>query len=61
MKKTLLLLAAATCVQSALSQVAQTDWNLVDPERDDREVPLHGLVPAESPAPTRRLCLPMGS
>ena len=51
MKKTLLLLAAATCVQSVLGQVAQTDWNLVDPERDDREVPCMVWYPAESPGP----------
>lgn len=51
MKKTLLLVATATCVQSTLSQVAQTDWTLVDPERDDREVPCMVWYPAESSAP----------
>lgn len=51
MKKTLLLLAVATCVQSASSQVAQTDWNLVDAERDDRQVPCMVWYPAESPGP----------
>ena len=45
------MLAAATCVQSVLGQVAQTDWNLVDPERDDREVPCMVWYPAESPSP----------
>ena len=51
MKKTVLLLAAATCAQSAWGQVAQTDWTLVDPERDDREVPCMVWYPAESPGP----------
>lgn len=51
MKKTLLLLAAATCVQSASGQVAQTDWTLVDPERNDREVPCMVWYPTESPGP----------
>ena len=51
MKKTLLLLAVATCAQSALGQVAQTDWTLVDPERDDREVPCMVWYPTEFPGP----------
>ena len=51
MKKTLFLLAVATCVQSALGQVAQTDLTLVDPERDDREVPCMVWYPTESPGP----------
>ena len=39
MKKTILLASIAAHSISLFSQVAQTDWNLVDPERDDREVP----------------------
>ena len=51
MKKIFLLLAAALCVHSARGQVAQTDWTLVDAERDDREVPCMVWYPAEPLGP----------
>ena len=51
MKKTILLAAIAAHSISLFSQVAQTDWNLVDPERDDREVPCMVWHPAESSGP----------
>ena len=51
MKKTILLASIAAHSISLFSQVAQTDWNLVDPERDDREVPCMVWYPTESPGP----------
>ena len=51
MKKTILLAAIAAYSINLFSQVAQTDWTLVDPERDDREVPCMVWYPAESPGP----------
>ena len=38
-------------VSTALCQVAQTDWTLVDPDRDDREVPCMVWYPSDNPGP----------
>jgi len=51
MKKTILLLIVAASLQGAWGQAAQTDWTLVDPDRDDREVPCMVWYPEESPGP----------
>ena len=36
--------------QSLLAQAAQTDWTLVDPDRDDREVPCMVWYPTDATA-----------
>ena len=51
MKKTILMLAVTTHVLTALGQVAQTDWTLVDPDREDREVPCMVWYPSDTPGP----------
>jgi dienelactone hydrolase len=51
MKKTILLAAIAAHSANLSSQAAQADWTLVDPDRDDREVPCMVWYSAESPGP----------
>ncbi|MBO75088.1 MAG: hypothetical protein CMD33_07440 [Flavobacteriales bacterium] len=51
MTKTALLAAAAAHSLSLFSQVAQTNWTLVDPDRDDREVPCMVWYPSEALGP----------
>ena len=47
MKKVVLVAVAVAVSFISLSQVTQTDWTLVDPDRDDREVPCMVWYPTE--------------
>ena len=47
MKKVVLVAVAVVVSFIGLSQVTQTDWILVDPDRDDREVPCMVWYPTE--------------
>jgi dienelactone hydrolase len=47
MKKVVLVAVAVAVSFIGLSQVTQTDWTLVDPDRDDREVPCMVWYPTE--------------
>ena len=51
MKSTIFSFVAIALVSTALCQVAQTDWTLVDPDRDDREVPCMVWYPSDNPGP----------
>lgn len=51
MKKTTLLFVIAAQALSVLGQVSQTDWPLVDPDRNDREVPCTVWYPTDAPGP----------
>ena len=51
MKSTIFSFVAMALVSTTFSQVAQTDWILVDPDRDDREVPCMVWYPSDNPGP----------